>query len=277
AIDAIVLDAIVPGKFFDRIFLIIFENTDYVKAIQQPYLQDLMNRSNGLLLSNYYAITHPSLPNYIATVFGSTAGVTDDNAYNISGANIVDLLEAKRITWKAYMENYPSNSFTGDFAPPGTVLYARKHNPFISMVDISSDPSRCEKIVPDSQLDVDINANRVPQFAYYVPNENNDGHDTGIEFAMNWFQSWFEPKLQNPAFTTNTLFFITFDEDAYGGNNHIFTGLFGCPVQPPDNHLDDTSYNHYSFLSTVEENWNLGNLGRNDVDATPFIKYLQHP
>ncbi|CAG8440999.1 11164_t:CDS:2 [Scutellospora calospora] len=270
------MNAIVPGIYFDRIFLVIFENTDYIKAIQQPYLQDLMNRSNGLLLSNYFAIAHPSLPNYIATVYGSTAGITDDDAHNVSGKNIVDLLEANGITWKAYMENYPGNCFTGDFAPPDTVLYARKHNPFISMVGISTNPSYCSKIVPATQLDSDITSNKVPQFAYYVPNQNNDGHDTGVEFAMDWFEDWFESRLQKSSFTTNTLFFITFDEDDYGDNNHIFSGLFGYPVKPPNNHSDDTLYNHYSFLSTVEENWDLEDLGRNDVNATPFTKYLKH-
>ncbi|CAG8522567.1 9767_t:CDS:2 [Acaulospora morrowiae] len=272
-----VSSTIVPGTYFDRFFLIMFENTNYATAIKNAYLKDLTSRSNGLLLTNYFAVAHPSEPNYVATIFGSTAGVTNDGDYNITGQNLVDLLENKQISWKAYMEDYPGNCFTGDFAPSGTDNYARKHNPFISMQDISSNSARCAKIVPGTQLDADINANAVPQFAYYVPNQQNDGHDTGLSFAMNWFQGWFEPKLLRPEFTTNTLFFIVFDESGSGSSNQVFAGLLGSPVVPPGTHKDATSCNHYSILKTLENNWNLGNLGRNDVSANPFTTYLHHP
>ncbi|CAG8564947.1 16411_t:CDS:2 [Racocetra fulgida] len=267
------VDAILTGTYFDRIVLIIFENTAYSKAIAQPYLQNLINSQNGLLLSNYFAIAHPSQPNYIAQIYGSTAGVTDGGIYNIPGKNVVDLLEAKGVSWKAYMEDYPGNCYLGATYNG----YTRQHNPFISMLDISTNPSRCAKIVPGTQLDTDINSNQVPQYVYYVPNIKNDGQDTGIAFAMNWFQSWFEPKLAQPAFTTNTLFFITFDEDDGTANNHIASVLLGSPVVPPPNHTDSTAYNHYSYLATVEKNWVLGNLQRKDANATAFTLYLKHP
>ncbi|CAG8559663.1 7864_t:CDS:2 [Cetraspora pellucida] len=244
----VTVNAIVTGTYFDRIVLVIFENTAYSKA-----------------------------PNYVATIFGSTAGITDDNNHNIAGNNVVDLLEAKNISWKAYMENYPGNCYTGSFAPSGTDLYARKHDPFISMNDIRQNSARCAKLVPSTQLDTDISANAVPQFVYFVPNQQDDAHDTNLTFAMTWFQNWLEPKLTQPAFTTNTLIFIVFDEDDGSEGNHVFAGLLGTPVHPPANHTDGGAYNHYSYLATVEKNWNLGNLGRNDVGATTFTTYLQHP
>ncbi|KAF0557661.1 phosphoesterase family-domain-containing protein [Gigaspora margarita] len=274
---AVNVNAIVTGTYFDRIVFVVFENTGYSQALADPYFKNLTSRSNGLLLSNYFAVAHPSQPNYIATIFGSTAGITDDNNHNVAGNNIVDLLEAKGVSWKAYMENYPGSCYTGATAPTGSHLYARKHNPFISMDDIRTNSARCAKIVPGTQLDTDINNNAVPQYVYYVPNQNNDGHDTGVTFASNWFKGWLEPKLTKPAFTTNTLILFTFDEDDGTQGNHVFAGLLGTPVKPPTNHDDTTAYKHYSFLATVEKNWNLGNLGRNDVGATPFTKYLVHP
>jgi hypothetical protein len=33
---------------------------------------------------------------------------------------------------------------------------------------------------------------------------------------------------------------------------------------------NDTQYNHYSILKTVENNWGLGDLAENDKDATAF-------
>ncbi|CAG8739677.1 15553_t:CDS:2, partial [Racocetra fulgida] len=163
----VTVNAIVTGTYFDRIVLVIFENTGYTKAIAQDYFKNITQRSNGLLLSNFFAVTHPSQPNYIAEIYGSTAGITDDSNHNIAGKNLVDLLEAKA-----------GNCYTGATAPSGQHLYARKHNPFISMDDIRTNSTRCAKIVPGTQLDTDINNNAVPQFVYYTPNQNNDGHDT---------------------------------------------------------------------------------------------------
>ncbi|CAG8576445.1 6829_t:CDS:1 [Acaulospora morrowiae] len=266
----------VRGKYFDRFFLIIFENTDYAEAVKDPYLKSLVNRPDGILLSNFYAVAHPSEPNYIAQIYGSTVGILDDADYSIPGENLVDLLEKKKISWKSYNENYPGNCYPYSFGP-GNNSYARKHNPFISLETIYKSPERCAKIVNASQLDIDIKKDDVPQFSYYVPNQLNDAHDTNMTFAMGWFKSWLEPKLKQPAFTENTLFFIVFDEAESKVTNQIFASLFGSPVKPNPTHNDSTPYTHYSVLKTVEDNWNLGSLGRNDTKATPFTKYLVYP
>ncbi|CAG8728732.1 18321_t:CDS:2, partial [Gigaspora rosea] len=270
--------AIVAGTYFDRIVAVIFENQDYSKAIKSTYLTSLYNSPEGVLLTNYDAVGHPSEPHYVAMIYGSTAGITDDGDYNITGQNLIDLLEARSITWKAYMENYTCGvCFTGDFCPAGTDLYARKHNPFISMEDINTNPTRCAKIVDSSQLDIDISNNQVPQYVMYVPNQQDDGHDTSLSTAMTWFQGWFDARKNNPNFNTNTLFFFVWDEAVTSKTNQVAAVLYGTPVKPPSNNQDSTAYTHYSFLAGVEKNWNLGNLGRNDATATPFTKYLVHP
>ncbi|CAG8543009.1 9404_t:CDS:2 [Paraglomus brasilianum] len=263
----------IPGKFFDRFFVIIFENTSFQTAIQNPYLASLITRNNSVLLNNYFAVSHPSEPNYVATLFGSTAGILDDNFYSVDGTNLVDLLEAKGISWKAYMQDYPGACFTNMTSTSG--LYVRKHNPFIIMSDVSTDPARCAKIVNADDIDNDLAADGLPQFSYYVPNMNNDAHDTNTTFAMSWFSPWFEERLQNSKFTDGTLFLITFDEDDTKGDNHIFASLLGSPVKPGGPHTDMTNYTHYSILKTLEDNWGLDNLGRNDTTATAFTNFLQ--
>jgi len=142
------------------------------------------------------------------------------------------------------------------------------------MTDISSDPARCAKIVNADEIDADLAADGLPQFSYYVPNLDNDGHDTSLDFAMKWFQPWFEERLKNPNFTNGTLFLITFDEDETV-TNHIFASLLGSPVTSGA-HEDTTSYSHYSISKTLIDNWKLDNLGRNDVNATAFTQFLQH-
>ncbi|CAG8528373.1 4493_t:CDS:2 [Cetraspora pellucida] len=243
--------AIVTGNYFDRIFVIWFENQDYSSVVNNTYLTSLYNSNEGELLTNYFAVSHPSEPNYVASIYGSTAGITNDGDYNITGCNVVDLLEAKSISWKGYFENYTCGvCYTGDSCPT--------------------------KKVDSSVLDTDISGNTVPQFAYYVPNLNDDGHDTSLTYAMNWFQTWFNARRTNPNFNTNTLFVVIWDEAVSSTSNQVFAMLYGTPVVPTSNHDDNTAYTHYSIMKTVEANWNLTNCNRNDVTANQFMN-LRHP
>ena len=58
--------------------------------------------AEGVLLSREFAITHPSLPNYLALLGGSTFGITSDcTACHIAGSNLVDQVEASGRTWRA--------------------------------------------------------------------------------------------------------------------------------------------------------------------------------
>ncbi|CAJ0836414.1 4787_t:CDS:2 [Entrophospora sp. SA101] len=64
------------GKYFDRVITIVLENTDYTEAIKDKYLSYLANQ--GILLSNFHGVWHPSQPNYIAMIRGSKGGVVVD-------------------------------------------------------------------------------------------------------------------------------------------------------------------------------------------------------
>jgi acid phosphatase len=63
-----------------------------------------------------------------------------------------------------------------------------------------------------------------------------------------------------------------FDEtERYFIPNIVFSVLLGDAVPTSAwGTTDDTSYDHYSMAATVENNWDLGNLGLNDVHATRF-------
>lgn len=109
------LSAIVPAALatsaFSNMLLIILENTDFSSATADPNLQSFAN--SGVLFSNWVAIGHPSQPNYIAMTSGSANGVTSDSSVTLNVQNIVDLLEAKGLSWKSYQENWPGGCFTG--------------------------------------------------------------------------------------------------------------------------------------------------------------------
>ncbi|KAI7854836.1 phosphoesterase family-domain-containing protein [Circinella umbellata] len=257
----------VSGKDYDRIVIVVLENQDYKDCIADPYFSKVAENHNGVVLSNFFALTHPSQPNYVGLISGSFDGIDADNDSDVNRKSIVDLLEAKGISWKAYQEAYPGGCYTG--TKSGT--YRRKHNPFISFTNISGNSTRCANIVPATQLDTDISKNAVPQFVFYTPDMNNDGHDTTLEYSSDWFKEWLEPRVDNPAFNNNTLFVLTWDEDkTYSIPNQILTVLFGPAVNRSAS-TDNTKYDLYSILNSVEENWDLGNLGEADVDAVPLI------
>ena len=76
-------------------------------------------------LTRYYGVTHPSLPNYLALVSGSTQGITTDCPVRVDAKSLADTLEASGRTWKAYAEGLPAPGFLGAF----NGRYAKKHNP----------------------------------------------------------------------------------------------------------------------------------------------------
>ncbi|KAL0094913.1 secreted acid phosphatase [Phycomyces blakesleeanus] len=260
--------SIVHGKTFDRVVIIVLENTDFETAAADSYYASLAEKHNGVLLTNYLAITHPSQPNYIAMITGSVEGVYRDTMANLDRRSLVDLMEAKGISWKSYQQAYPG-SCNLDMR---ISTYARKHNPFMSMVNVQKDPKLCAKIVNADQLDIDIANNDVPQLVFYTPDMNNDAHDTSMSYAGNWLKSFIEPRINQTAFNKNTMFVTTFDENHTKEiPNRVMTFLFGPDFKRSSTgSSDDTAYNHYSLLRTIEDNWELGNLGQNDATAVPF-------
>lgn len=95
---------LVKGKAFDRIAIIWLENTDYDLAIGDPNLAALAKK--GISLTNKFAVTHPSMPNYAAAVSGDYYGVNHDSMINIPSnvSTVIDLLEDKGISWAEYQE-----------------------------------------------------------------------------------------------------------------------------------------------------------------------------
>ena len=97
----------------------------------------------GIVLSNYYALTHPSLPNYVGVVGGDYFGLGDDGLHAVPEpvASVVDLLETMGISWADYEEDMPYTGFQGfNYTNPATgyVDYVRKHNPLVNH-SLSSD------------------------------------------------------------------------------------------------------------------------------------------
>ena len=67
----------------DHVFLILMENHGYQQVLgnpNEPFLNDLIKNGKVNLATNYFAVGHPSLTNYLEIVGGSNFGVRSDNA-----------------------------------------------------------------------------------------------------------------------------------------------------------------------------------------------------
>jgi hypothetical protein len=242
-----------------RVFIVVLENEDAEAALLQPMMASLAAR--GALLRNYFAITHNSQPNYIALVAGNTFAVQNDPV-TLDVPHLGDLLDARGVSWKTYAEGYPGGCFLGAAAG----AYVRRHNPLISFADVQSDPARCARIVPASQLGLDVANRDLPRFALYIPDLNHDGHDTSVAVADAWLRARFEPLLADPNFTAGLLFIVTFDEGRVGGPNRVYCVFVGAGVRPGS--VSFATYDHYDLLRTIEEIFHTGSLRRLDESST---------
>ncbi|KAK0629024.1 phosphoesterase family-domain-containing protein [Bombardia bombarda] len=262
----------VKGAAFDRIVQIWLENQDYESCFNDTNMEWIA--SHGILLTNYFAVTHPSQPNYAAAVGGDTFGMDHDEFERLPAniSTVVDLLDTKGISWGEYQEHQPYAGFQGmNFSNQDNYEddYVRKHNPLVLFDSVANNASRVQQIKNFTSFYDDLKAEKLPQWSFLTPNMTNDAHDTNITFSAKWTRSFVEPLLANPYFMKNTLLIVTFDEnEVYTTDNRVFTVLLGGAI-PKSLHgtVDAMYYNLYSTLSTVSVNWDLPSLGRWDCDA----------
>lgn len=268
AIFPLISSAAIAKTSFSHVMIVVLENTDYANAMNQSFLSELSKK--GASLDNMTALTHPSQGNYISMIAGDTFGITNDKNIDLDAKHIGDLLEAKGLTWKAYVEGFPGNCFLSERSGK----YARKHVPFLSFKNVSTNPARCKNIVDAKELDVDIQSNHLPNYAIYIPDLSNDGHDTGVSFADGYMSKKFGPLLTNPKFMNQMLFVVTFDESgSKNNNNQIYTSLFGDAVVAGGK--SSTAYTHYSILKTIENAWGLGSLSKKDASTSAIVDVLK--
>ncbi|KAM0815311.1 putative Acid phosphatase [Seiridium cardinale] len=271
---AIVQAAIVPGKAFDRFISIWLENQDFAKVIKDPDFADL--KRYGISQTRYYAHTHPSQPNYLASVAGDYFGLNHDDVVRIpkNVSTIVDLLEDKGISWGGYFEGNPGPGYmaAGSYAVDGTWDYVRKHNHFVSFDSVNKDGSRLAKLLSFQDFKRHFTAGTLPQFIMMSPDMNNDGHNTTLEYATKWAHEFLLPLITDSAFAESTVIQLTYDEsEDYEKPNQIVSLLLGNGIPKGKEGTEDKDfYTHYSVLATVENNWDLPNLGRYDVGANVF-------
>ena len=197
-------------------------------------------------------MTHPSLPNYLALVSGSTHGISSDcTSCTVGGRSLADTLEARKLTWKAYAEGLPRAGWTG----PSRGRYAKKHVPFLYFRRVLDRPARLKRVVPLTQLARDRAAGRLPNFALVVPDLCHDMHDCSVATGDAWLKRFLPPLLKLPG----TAVFVVFDESDTADPGVPALAL-GPLVRARSYSTSTTS--HYGLLRTIEEGFGLPLLGQ---------------
>ena len=270
---------------FDRVVIIVLENADYQRALQDPNLTALAAR--GASFTNFHALFHPSYPNYLAMIAGTDFGVhrggsfVGDKQVNFpddSGhKTIADRLIAAGLDFKQYAEELPPGTcpwnFSGLRVPDGRGNYVRRHVPFLSFREIQE--KLCDRVIrvdskkSDNYFVEDAKKGLVA-YSFYTPNMNHDGHDTTVQVAGAWVRKFLDgtfPEKLRPG----TLVVVTFDESGGNEDNRIFTLFLGDMVKDAsqqDPAALSKRYTHYNVLRTIEDNFGLEPLTANDRAAS---------
>jgi hypothetical protein len=214
--------------------------------------------AQGARLTRYFAVAHPSLPNYLALVSGSTQGVTTNcTSCSVDARSLADTLESAGKSWKTYAEGLPAPGWLGASAG----RYAKKHDPFLYFRDVASRVGRRERVVPLPQLGRDLRAHRLPDFSLVVPNLCHSTHDCSVSTGDAWLGRFLRSLLSSRELDGSVVF-VVFDEGLTSreGGGHVAALAVGPAVLPGSRSTKATT--HYGLLRTVEDAWQLPRLGR---------------
>jgi phosphatidylinositol-3-phosphatase len=224
---------------YDHIVVVIEENHSYSEIVgnaNAPYITSLAN--GGAKMTQSFAVTHPSQPNYLALYSGSTQGTTSDSCpHTFSAENLGHQLLAAGKTFAGYSETMPSDGYTGCTSG----RYARKHNPWVNFSNV---PASSNLRYTDFPTDY----TGLPKLSFVIPNLCSDMHDCSVSTGDSWLQSHLGA-YATWAKTHNSLLVVTFDEDDSSASNRIATVFYGA-------HVATGSYSehitHYTVLRTLQ-------------------------
>jgi phosphatidylinositol-3-phosphatase len=246
-----------------KLLVLVIENHSLDQMRQgMPFTFGLAERYG--YATNYRALTHPSLPNYLAMTGGSTFGVRDDAppaSHVIHGQSVFGQALAAGKSAKLYAEGMPTRCATDN----GGDRYAVKHNPWAYFAD---ERAECQKFdVPLGELSADIDRGRLPNIGMIIPNLCNDAHDCGLRVADDWLRVQVEQIMHGPDWRSGHLaLVITADEDDRNQANLVLTTV----VHPSLRHVVfDTPLSHFSLTRLYD--WVIGATPLREAAHAPVV------
>ena len=230
-----------------KVLVVVEENHSLAQMrTGMPYAFSLARRFGYAL--GYRAITHPSLPNYLAIAGGSAFGIHDDgppSGHRLPGSSVFGEAVARGRTANVYAENMPRPCATRDSGS-----YVVKHNPWVYF---PAERAQCRKHdLGLAAFSAAVRGGHLPQIGMLVPNSCHDAHDCSLERADAWFEGVMRQVFAGPDWRSGHLLVVlTADEDDGAHHNDVLTVV----IHPSLHHrVATTRLNHYSltrFLAQV--------------------------
>jgi hypothetical protein len=224
---------------YTHVVWIMLENEGYavVGSPSAPYFNELGDQC--ALATNYYAISHPSLPNYVALTSGSPQGITDDGEPDTHRLAVPSIFSQLGSKWRTLAESMPSAC---DNVTSG--LYAARHNPAVYYTGIKA---TCRH--DDVPMNYPLNLSA--DFTIIVPNVCDDMHSCPVSAGDAWLKRVVPLIVKSAQYQSRSLvLFITFDENDLMASNKVPT-LVIAPTTPRGTRVA-MRFTHYSLLRTTE-------------------------
>ena len=260
---------------YQHIVEIMMENTSFGTIVGNSNAPNINALASTYGLgTDYFGVTHPSEPNYVANIGGDFFGIQDDNQFyctpamsttdphctnttlnhTVGAQSISDQLTVAGMTWKGYFQSLPptpstyvtsgpnaNGPYTFKWPSSSVALYASKHNPF---VNFTGTQGAVNNMVDDSQLVTDLNNGSLPNFSLVVPDQCHDMHGTGgctdtnglISAGDTYVGNTVNAIMGSTAWTQGrNAIVVTWDEDDFSDSGQPGTGC--CGADPGGGHV----------------------------------------
>jgi phospholipase C len=232
-----------------RVVVVVMENHSYSDVIgHAPFITSLAHRCG--LAKNYHAISHPSLPNYLAMTSGSTHGIHSDctpSECPQRGRSIFSQVTNHRLRWRSYAESMPVTCDTGSSG-----LYAARHVPavyYLRVRSICHSHVRASGALTTGRLHHALNSGHAPSYMFVTPNLCNDMHDCSVPTGDAWLSRWIPMMTKSRAYRAgHTVILLVWDEG--GGDNQVPLIVVSPYTRPGT--VTSRALNHYSLLRASE-------------------------
>jgi phosphatidylinositol-3-phosphatase len=271
-------EATVPRA--QRVAVLVLENRSYEQVIgshEAPFLNRLARRN--ALATNYFAIGHRSLPNYIALTGGATNGIHDNcTRCDTEPPNLLNQLDTAHLSWRAYFEGLRPGAPLVD----PTREYNPHYDPFGYYERVEQNGRARQRIVDFGPLRRDIARGQLPRFSWISPDVFHDGHN-GTLGAADRFAARLVPKLVR-ALGPRGVLYIVWDEgpnsDLRGAGGTAGGGrvpLIAAGGGAQRHARFGTEANHYALLRTIEAQLRVPPLRNAAQPSTPLLTGLLRP
>ena len=251
-----------------HVVIVIEENrslSSIIGSASAPYINALAAR--GALFTNFYALVHPSQPNYLAIFSGSVHGVTNDVAppagAPYGSPNLAAGLFGAGLSFAGYCEDLPFEGFTG----VSHERYLRQHNPWVNFSNVPASSN-----LPLADFPTPDRFDALPTVSIVIPNLDHDMHSGSTAAGDAWLMEHLDAYVQWAA-THDSLFILTWDEDNFLASNHIPT-LFVGPMVKPGEYGE--ALNHLHLLRTLEDLYGLS-LAGDSANVSPITDVWVEP